>query len=291
MTEKQTIVISAHQLDNIQSCPRLYYYANILNIVSIESEESKRSDRGILLHHLLDIHYKSIILSKGLTLSNEQILPGVELMRDLALNKATELSLTLDEASGIIKLYEEYRNFYPIQSDWEIEASEVEFAKVIYEDEDVRIIDQGKIDLLVKHKRLSNLQIVVDHKYSSKNYPTSGRDTQNLNYCLVTGRRDFVINQLGDQKTLPIEKRMVRTHYCYGDHQIEEFKNDVIYWTLETVRTQVKAMNYDYIPANRRSCMKFGKKCTYFDLCETTPDNVEYKIKAEFIRRKERDSA
>lgn len=276
MTEKQTILISGSQLDYIQTCPRLHYYRNILRIFSIE-DKSEPLQKGDLIHYLLELHYKSIMAGELLSLEN---------IANLGLNKATELSLSLEDTQKVIHLYEEYRDFYPVGNDWLPEEVEVPFAKVVYEDDDLRIIDEGKIDLLAKNNKLS-LSLVIDHKYSSHNSQVVERETQNLNYCLVTGRRDFIINQLGDQKSLDVEKRMLRPYFCYGEHEIEEFRNDLIYWTLEIVRNHARALANDYIPANRKSCFSFFKKCAYYDLCQTTPDNFEYKVKSEFIRSKE----
>ncbi len=274
---QQTVLISASQLDNIQLCTRLHYFKDILYLAPMEGK-SEGLEKGDLFHYLLDLHYKSLIAS------NSTSLIDVGLVEELGLNKATELSLEDEEAKGIIFLYKEYRDFYPFEeSVWEPEESEVPFAVVVFEDEDLKIILQGKIDLLAKNKKI-NLPLVIDHKYSSKNYPVSSRDTQNLSYCLATGRRDFIINQAGDQKSYSPDKRFLRPSFCYSEDKVNEFRDDVIYWTLEIIKNHFRSANGDHIPANRKACKFFNKPCTYWDLCETSKDNLEGKIESDFMR-------
>lgn len=275
--DKQTVLISASQLDTIQLCHRKHYFRDILNLSTIEGIKDEGLEKGDLFHYLLDLHYKSIIDSKGDSLIK------LETATELGLNQATKLNLGDEESNGIIKLYGEYRDYYPFdESIWEPEESEVPFAVVVYEDDELVIILQGKIDLLAINKKV-NLPLIIDHKYSSKNYPVSSRDTQNLSYCLATGRRDFIINQCGDQKSYSPDKRFLRPSFCYSEHQIDEFRQDVIYWTLEIVKNHMRVEQGEHIPANRKACKFFNKLCTYWELCETSPDNVAGKINSDFI--------
>jgi len=267
----QTILISANKLDKIQQCPRLFNYLYVKELTSFT--RPSYIEEGDLFHYLLNLHYKAKITAADY---------NIDTLIELGRNHATELSITSPELEANIALFKEYVLYYQ-QENWTPEESEVPFAMQLLEDTaaGIRIVLEGKIDLLCRESK-TDQPLVVDHKRVSRNFAPFDRDNQKLAYCLATGRRDFVINQIGDQKSYSVDKRLVRYYFNISDYQVEEFLENTIHWTMEIVKIIGAAAAGDYIAGNYTACVKFNKKCMFYDVCNTRDEYKEAKLKEAF---------
>jgi len=168
---------------------------------------------------------------------------------------------------------------------WTIEATETPFAKVLFESEvqDIRIIIQGKADLIATTAQ--GIPVIVDHKVVSQNRAHYERDNQILLYCWAMERRDFIINQLGKQKTLPAKDKFRRLYFNVTDNQINEWKEATIWKALELTRYY----ELNYYPHRYSSCNFQGRKCVFYEVCNTEKDNWEYKLEGNFITKEDYD--
>lgn len=267
----QTILISANKLDKIQQCQRLFGYLYVKELASFSKPSYQ--EEGDLFHYLLDLHYKAKIAAADY---------NIESLIDLGRNHATELSITTNEIEENIKLFREYVLYYQNES-WIPEESEVPFAVELLEDTaaGIRIVLEGKIDLLAKEAK-SEVPLVIDHKRVSRNFPPYDRDNQKLAYCLATGRRDFIINQIGDQKSYSVDKRLQRYYFNISDHQVEEFVENSIYWTMEIIKVIGKDAAGDFIAGNYTACVRFNHKCMFYDACNTRDENRDAMLAEAF---------
>jgi len=271
----KNLILSTDKLNNFEDCPRLYEYSHIKNLTS--KIKPKYFSEGDFIHRILEIYYTDIMKGR-----KQELNFYIELARNLAITQfSTELSH--EEIEEIIKVFSEYYNFYQIEP-WKILKVEEPFAKVILEDSklDLRIIVRGKSDLIVETQ---GINAGVDHKFIARNMTLSDRDNQKLCYSWAFSLKDFFINSIGKQKSLKLEDKFKRIYFNYSKHQIDEWIENTINSALEMIRY----FELDHFPIRYKSCINlFGSKCTFHDLCNTSPDNRAYKLN-EFVVKEEYD--
>lgn len=268
----RTIVLSSSSLDILTECPRKFFFTKVLQRTT--QEKAKYFAEGEFLHGILDIYYKQ---KKSLNLDINKV---IEESRFLA----TKSSLAISETEDIIKLFLEYHSFHS-NDPWEIQGSEEPFAKVLWEDEkfDLRIIFQGKIDLQI---RTHGIDTNVDHKKINQNREPNPRNNQILGYSWATDRRDFIINQLGTQKTLGPEKKFQRHYFNIQGHQIDEWVESTIYACFEAVKFHENS----YFPPRITSCTdKFGKKCIFNPVCQLPSESWESYLESNYRKSEDHD--
>ncbi len=269
----RNLVLSTDKINDLSICPRLYYFKHILKRVA--PVKPKYFTEGEYFHLVLKYYYEDIVKRRK---------QGPKFYLEIARNIATKFEeLSINDSEELISTLLEYLIFYNDDT-WEILGAEQPFAKVILEDEraDLRVVVRGKADLIINNKLGDqSFKTVVDHKVVSENWPQLSRNNQNLCYVWAFECRDFILNSIGKQKSYKPEKKFIRHPFSYGDHQIEEWKESVIAAIFDLVRY----FDMNYYPARFTSCAsKFNKKCTYYDVCETTPDNWKYKLESYAIR-------
>lgn len=267
----RNIVLSPSRQDKIQTCPRKFYFNHVLNKSMIE--KPSYFVEGEFLHFIFEHYYK-------MKKSGEV---DLGLLIELARQQALKTSLTIENSEAIIALFREYREYYQNET-WQVLGVEEPFAKILYEDEkfDLRIIVQGKIDLRVQHQ---GLEVLVDHKKVSQNRTPVERNNQILTYCFATGARDFIINQVGTQKTLPPNKKFLRPYFNIFDHQLEEWLESTIYSAFEIV----KCYERNYFPARLTGCNYQGHKCEFYDICQSKQEDWQYRLEGSFQNHEDHD--
>lgn|SRR5574343_121792 len=259
----RNLVLSTQRLNKLQSCPRLYFFSHVLNKTPID--KPKYFIEGEYIHYILEQYY---------TLKLEGKTPNIDHVILLARNRATEIEgLTIQECEGLIDLFKEYVQFHSIES-WQIEGIEVPFAKVLWEDEklDIRIIIQGKADLLAQSHQ--SIPLIIDHKKVAQNRQPFARDNQILSYCWAFNRQDFIINQLGTQKTLKPQDKFKRHYFNIVGYQIDEWVEETIYNALEAI----KYHDNNIWPGRIKSCQNMGRTCQFYEVCQADKSNWDYKL-------------
>ena len=264
------IVLSVEKLNDLSICPRLYYYKHLLRKVPVRKADYLEA--GELIHHGLQLYYNSI--ADGNKISLERLL-------DFTRNYAAEkLQLSVELIEATVKDLAMYYTYYTnLGENWVVESVEEPFAKVLYESSDLRVIVNGKIDLRVVVNGGRGPRVLIDHKYESQFREKLDRDNQPLAYCWAYEVRDWIYNRIGKQKTYTPEKRLLRPYINYSDSQIEEWKES----TIELVSELVRYEKLNKWPGKYTGCSFHGLKCTFYDVCNTTPDNREYKLENLFM--------
>lgn len=257
-------------------CPQLYYYKYSLLKAPLITPEY--FDEGSLLHKIMEIYY-------GHKIKNEPV--NYDIMYELGKNYAAKhLSLSAEATEETIKDCKMYFNYYEDQgSTWVIEAVEEPFAKELYSGKNIRIVISGKVDMRARTMSGKGPRVIIDHKYEGRFREKRERDNQPLAYSWAFDTKDFIYNRIGKQKSYKPEKRLARPYFNYSKHQIEEWKEAAIYAALEVL----KYNESDYWPMRITGCNLHGNKCTFYDVCNTTPDNREYKLNSLFGAKKKHD--
>lgn len=276
------LVLSAEKLNDIQICPTLYHYKHELAQVPVQ--KPYYFEEGELMHLMLEMYYK-------LKMENNPI--EINAIIDHSRNHATKMNLKAEEVEKVIEDFRMYTDYYSESSSWEILGVEEPFAKEIYNDSTIRIVIIGKVDLRVKTNRGNGPTAIVDHKYEARFDQKLERENQPIAYCWAFEARDFIYNRIGKQKAKKTEEKLLRPYFSYSEYQINDWKNSVI----DSANDILKYINDDYWPMKFHGCVVHGKKCTFYDVCNTTPDNRVYKLDSFFkdktgfsVMSKENDS-
>ncbi len=268
MSEIPNLILSPSRINNTV-CWRLVLFSDVLEYEPIN--KAHYLETGDLFHKFLEHHY---------LLKKETKELQVEKVLELGLNHAAKnLSISQEDTTKVVKLYKEYANHYRFE-EWIPLEVEQAFSKILFEDETIRIIMEGKIDLIAQINSRKEEKIVIDHKMVSSDREQFDRDNQKLCYAWATGIREFVINQCGTQSSYNVDKRLTRKYFSYTKYQIED-------WVSETVdlgKEMYERLINKRFPGRYNACVKFGK-CTFYDVCNSPNDNWAYKLKSEFRKK------
>lgn len=270
-------MIDSQLLNVFSECGTKFYYNFVMNVRTLFRPEA--FDKGDLLHHMLKFHYK-LLKHNQLALTNtEQKLRKysyTEIMK-ICINKAEKHLLTLDLdielGQEVIKTYKQYAEYYSNES-WQIMEVERPFAKVLWEDDELKIVYCGIIDLLTH-------VAIVDHKSSSRRGNISGLSNQFMGYAWAFNLYNVVINKIGFQKTLKPEEKFERPTMSYPSAIIEEWKVNTIN-TAQNLFMMLRNLPEMSRHRNFTACDKYSG-CIYQKICGTTPDAREFIISKDYL--------
>ena len=259
------LTISPSSLETLQECPQKYEYGSIRRLRPLEEKRDKM-DRGSLVHEMLELHYKSIIEGK---LSVGEI---IMIVTDFARQKYRDDEYEFGIVEQSIPNYQEYATFYAGDG-WQPLAVETPFTKVLFENDQHKIVSEGKIDLIVRN--ISGQTFPVAHKTSDKNdlYPTI-LSNQFMCYAWSTDSAIIVKNDIGFQKSYGPAQRFHRHMLNYDPAILAEWRENAIYHCMKLINF----VENEHFPRQYSSCFR----CRYRKVCESTPDAREYKISSQY---------
>jgi hypothetical protein len=160
---------------------------------------------------------------------------------------------------------DEYHKFYT-NDFWVTLATETVRSKVLYEDDEVRILFKSKLDWIVD----TNQGIYpCDHKTMKQNSDTLSINNQFMGQCRIMDTRNVFINKVGLQKTMKPVDKFKRVSISYSASRLMEWQSVVLpYWAKVLM-----AYNRDgFFPPNFNSCKGQYGKCGFYEVCESDPD-------------------
>ena len=256
---KLNIVLDASMLDMFSLCEERFRLRYIEN--KVLPTKAKQLDRGSLVHTGQEAYYKA--LQQGFAMN-----PAVDAMCTAVMQSAAseESDLPMDEVDRVIRVLKEHAYYWQAtDQSYEILAVETPFTYVLHEDDEVKIVMAGKIDLLVNdHPKYLNL--VIDHKSYERDYPLKRLSHQFINYAYAVQSNILLVNRIGFQKTLKPVEKFKRIPLSYDELFFEQWKEDVrtiVDRYIHCVGTQQFAKNYT-------SCDKFYRECEYLRVCESS---------------------
>lgn len=267
---KANIVLDATKLDTFQTCEAKFNYR--FNLNKVTPTKAAPLDKGTLGHTGLEYYYKALKEKVNFQEATNAAVAGMQFA-------ANESDLASDEVGRMIEVVVEYLNFWRLRdSQLEIIDVEAPFSYILFEDDDIRIIMTGKIDLLVNdYPNYTNL--VIDHKFYSRDYPVYRLKHQFQNYAIASGNNFVLVDKIGMQTSLKPEQKYKRVPLSYDPLILDEWKSDVIH----TVNRYLECVAENTWTRNLTSCDKYNRLCEYYEICDSSGVEAKlYKLNANF---------
>lgn len=302
----KNVVFDATVFATLMSCPRKSDFQFNHNLRSIKGK-SNSLECGSIVHTFLEYYYKAIILgvSKeqafqyGMTAAELYIkgcrdcsdfiptpeqpkpscghrpgdFPGVQ-------NTPVENETKPYPRTGwqwVLDTCNQYYQYYRNIDQWVPLEIEVVKSKIIYEDEDVRILWKSKLDMITD----TNQGIYpCDHKTMKQNRKDTKLIAQFLGQCLVMNTRNAIKNIIGFQTTLEPKEKFLRPLISYDAQLLDEFQNEIVPYYAKMLLVYAET---GYYPPNITSCQgKYGP-CAFLDVCEGNPNDRERLLQQAFV--------
>lgn len=296
----KNIVTDATLLTSTMKCGT---FADLSVNQSFQSINGKSNslETGSIMHKYLEVYYKSLSIGLGKAQAHGQGLAAAELYiqgcphctnyvgegRPECGHEPNDYPGTRNtpaESEGyavgwkyVLQTCEEYYEFY--KSDfWVTVDTEVVKSKVLYQDDEVRILFKSKLDWIVD----TNEGIYpCDHKTMKQNRDTVSLNNQFMGQCLIMDTRNVFINKVGFQKNLKPVDKFKRVSVSYSTARLYEWQSTILpYWC----KLMLMYDEMGYWPPNFTSCdSKFGF-CQYKEVCEANPDMRNETLQMNFIK-------
>lgn len=267
---KANIVIDATKLDTFQTCEAKFDYRFNQNKVTIT--KAAPLDKGTLGHTGLEIYYKALKEKVPFTDAAKAAVNAIQ-------SAANESDLDMPEVSRMIEVVVEYLDFWRLRdSQLEIVDVEAPFSYVLHENEEMRIIMTGKIDLLVNdYPNYTN--VVYDHKFYSRDYPVYRLKHQFQNYAIASGNNFVIVDKIGMQTSLRPDQKYKRVPLSYDPLILDDWKTDVV----RIISRYLECVADDTWTRNVTSCDKYNRLCEYYEVCDSSGKEAKlYKLNANF---------
>lgn len=295
---QKIINIDSQILSSIMTCPKKTKLSFIDNIRP--AEKASALEKGELIHLPLEIYYSLMgscanlesstykdLFQSGISTvdkvhelelksTEDRQTKIIDLAIEYARYRSTKMSLKMDECEEVIFQFSEYCNHYQHESLIALAVEEVG-SRVIFQDNNLKIIYSFKIDLVAEDGNNTTI-FPVDHKSSSRRQDPTSLNNQFIGYCWGLDVNTIVINTIGFQKSLKPSERFQRHILHIDNDRIAEWKRNVIYW----VRNWLEMSEIDYYPMNYTSC-KGQFPCQYISICEANPEARDWRIERDYI--------
>lgn len=280
---KLTIVLDASKIDLFETCPARYNFRHNHNKILPLIHKAKALDFGSLAHGGLEIYFKLLAEQKHY---NDRMQSCLMKIRELASDPENSNSEP-EDVNIILAAVEQSCGFWRSEDENSLEILAVEqpFAYVLYEDDDVRIIISGKIDLLVNFhgigRSTSYEGLPMDHKTYSRDSMLLRKSNQFINYCNAVQSNYIVINRIGLQKSLKAEEKFKRLPLSYDPVYIQDWKTNLTNMILQEYLTAIAQDKWVEKPT---SCNKFNRLCEYYAICDSSgEDSKKFKLESQYI--------
>jgi hypothetical protein len=272
----------ASMLNIIQNCARKTELTFINNLQPHEREESL--EKGDLMHKMLEVYYsmkcdappKRDVGTWKELIEEAQIYPlGEPASRgvDAGLFYASKMQIPSSVSQEVIDQFEAYCKYYE-HDEWHPLKVEQVGRQVIYEDEEVCMVYDYKVDLVAER---GSIIAPFDHKTSSMRKEPSSLSNQFIGYCYALETDRIIVNKIGFQKSLPPKDRFQRYILNIDKARIAEWRENTLYW----IQQYLSWRDDDYWPMNLTSCDKYSG-CIFKRICETDPESRDWKIQKDF---------
>lgn len=308
---KKNVIMDSQVLTSLMTCPRATDLRFNLQLQSIKGK-SNSLECGSILHTFLEYYYKNIVkgldrqkaIAFGMTAAELYIrgcsdctdfrpfeTPGengemVLVTKPVCGHKVGDfpgVKNTQPDSEGnktgwkwVLKTCEQYAEFYK-NDHWVPLEVEVVKGKILYEDDDLRVMWKAKLDLTAD----TNQGIFpIDHKSMKQNRPTSSLNNQFIGQCHIMNTRNMIINKVGLQTTLKPEERFIRSVVPYSAPRLMEWVSDTLPFYARLLLMYAES---GYYPPNYSNCEgKYGP-CPFKGVCESDPGMREEELKLNFV--------
>lgn len=262
-----SVVLDATVLTSLQTCELKMDLRHNMQVVPIEFRK-KSLEKGSLVHVILAEYYKSMsqnikraeAIERAIGAGDDYFVNG-EIIPASNGNPATREPLTDTDPEDYALVLDTMALYFEKWKNDSFTVLEVENVrrKIIYQDDEVELLWKAKYDLVADYP---DGQMSTDHKTMSRNYGDYiALDNQFMGQCLLLNSRKIIVNRIGFQTTLPLEKRFIRQMICYSQEQLAEFAETAGYYAKYLL-----ALNEQkYFPPRYTSCKNQYGICEYYD--------------------------
>lgn len=272
---QQIIAIDSQKLNAIQACARKYDLSFNQHLEPVEKAEAL--EKGDLMHKMMQYYYRLVQHRTRWSQNGHSHEDIINIVLRIADHFAAKMDLDLDECEQMKKAFTEYARYYEDEMVTVLAVEEVG-SKVLYEDEDLKIIYETKIDLVIA---LKNLPVIwVDHKTSSRRREPSILSNQFMGYTWMLGTNNGIVNKIGLQKTLKPNEKFQRATLSFPNDVIAEWRENSVWW--------IKMLCFHYTanfwPPNFTSCDKYSG-CIFKGICESERAARQFRKVRDFAVR------
>jgi hypothetical protein len=258
MANKEIVVFDSQRLASVQSCGYKYHLTFERDLIPVEKQRAL--EYGDLIHRMLQTYY-TIHKYRSRWPAHFSMKRMIQICERVAEYYAPSLELELEDVEEALRTFREYVEFY-----WgerlETIAVEQVGSKVMYEDDNLIILYESKIDWIVS---MANVKVMcVDHKTYSRRDETLGLSNQFMGYCWMTGTTNLMVNKIGKQKTIKPKEKFLRPIMSYPPPVLEEWRRNAVYWIKEALRWKRE----EYYPKSFTSCKNGSNICIFRTVCE-----------------------
>lgn len=298
--QKKNVIMDSQILTTLMGCPCLADFRFNMNLQSINGN-SNSLECGLTVHKFVETYYGAIIKGVDKDKAAQFGLAAAELFikgcphctgwigpdKPICGHKPNEypgIKNTPDESESyktgwkfVLQTCEEYAKFYRNEH-WVPLEVEIVKGKVLYEDDEMRVMWKSKFDLITD----TNQGIYpVDHKTMKQRRDTNSMNNQFIGQCILAGTNAVVINKIGFQKSLKPEEKFMRAIIPYSNNRLIEWQSHTLPYYA---RMMVTYAEMGFWPRNFTNCEgKYGNCAFYETVCGLDPDLREDGLKQNFI--------
>ena len=253
-----TIVLNSHGLMNYAQCPRKFILSEIY-----DRKTSPPMEKGILFAQFLEIYYKRKMRDKNTIVS--------PFWADVVCKR---LGISKEEGDKFWRAMHHYTIEYK-DCRWHPLAIEDGFTKVLYQDSEVKVVIEGRPDLLV-YDPLVKDTVVVDHKTQSSYREIPPFNHQMMAYLFAAHKNYFCYNHIVFTKEPTFRRNFIKV----TDAEIEYWRACVVSMVQDMLRSKFTP-NFN--------CMSQYGLCDFFQVCkQPNPKYQEWLLNTQFTKRTER---
>lgn len=286
---KANIVLDASKIDLFETCPQRYNIRYNLKRSLPIHQKAIALDLGGLAHSGLEVYYT---LLAGKVKYEQRIDAFKTKIREIN-SDPSQSSADPEEVDNLISSVEHSLDYWRGDDEncMEVLAVESPFAYVLYEDDDIRIIISGKIDLLANYTavgRGSNYKnLVIDHKTFKRDGTVLRKSNQFINYCVAAESNYLLVNRIGLAKTTKPEDKYKRLPMSYDPLYLSDWKDNL---TKLILNEYLGCISSNAWPEKPTSCFKFNRICEYYDICDSSGQEAkEFKLNNNYVEAEEWD--
>jgi len=294
--KKKNIILDASMFTSYMACARLFNFVYNMQLIDIDGKGNSL-EAGSIAHAILEIFYTNLIngfsrslsIAAGMTAGEEYYFGCLDCKQSKCIkHKKSDPYLGCKNVpmesdkyevgyNWIVKTMEEY--FQHTMSDPYIPLeSESVKGKVLYEDDEIRILWKAKIDVIVTNSNMKPTS--MDHKTRKIDRKMGDINNQFMGQCLIMGTNNVIVNKIGWQKSLKPAEKFVRETMSYTYDRLAEWKNE----TLPTyVYKFLHSIDLDRWDPNNTHCENRYGFCDFYEVCRVDRSLREGKLKELFM--------
>lgn len=264
--DKEIIVVDSQKLNTIQSCACKYDFNFNENLSPIHKAEPL--ERGSLIHHMLETYYSMHKYRQRwpIHFNQRKIRQICERVADYF---AVKMELSIEDVDDTFRVFKEYIEYYWAEPHQTLAVENVG-SKVMYEDEELVIIYETKIDWIWSLPQIPLMP--TDHKSSGRRGDVEDLSNQFIGYCWMLNVRNLMVNKIGFQTTVKPKDKFERHIKSYPLPIIEAWVENSVWW-IKQLRHHEAANVW---PLNLTSCDKYSG-CIYKPICLSPAESKEFK--------------